>query len=68
MPANRRMFWNVRATLASAAIWKSGMRSSRNTERSSGPRENRLPVAVSAATSASVAPPPSNAMRPDDGL
>ncbi len=30
MPENRRMFWKVRATFASAVILKSGMRSSRN--------------------------------------
>src|SRR5262245_28350695 len=30
MPGNRRMFWNVRATLARRAISKSGIRSSRN--------------------------------------
>ena len=30
MPENRRMFWNVRATLALAVIWKSGIRSRRN--------------------------------------
>ena len=68
MPVKRRMFWNVRATRALAAISKSGIRSSRKSAFSPY-RLKRAPLRVSAATSSAAALPVwLMTMRPDVGL